>query len=165
MTRPRRLLCPHRQPPSEAAFLTEARREMAMEQNDISGRCLCGTVRFKSSGQVLARRSCWCRDCQYLACGNASVNIIVEAVGIAVEGDLATYESRSDSGNLIRRSFCPNCGTPMFCEAVGEPDYRVIRVGALDDRDNLGSNIVIWTASAPSWALFGHDAEIFVGQP
>ena len=53
----------------------------------------------------------------------------------------------------------------MFCEAVGEPDYRVIRVGALDDRDNLGSNIVIWTASAPSWALFGHDAEIFVGQP
>ncbi len=30
----------------------------------------------------------------------------------------------------------------MFCEAVGEPDYRVIRVGALDDRDNLGPNIV-----------------------
>ena len=34
MTRPRRLLCSHRQPPSEAAFLTEARREIAMEQND-----------------------------------------------------------------------------------------------------------------------------------
>ena len=43
---------------------------------DIEGGCLCGAVRFRSTAAPVATRYCWCRDCQYWASGNATVNVV-----------------------------------------------------------------------------------------
>ncbi|MDF2810020.1 MAG: hypothetical protein K0S56_1051 [Microvirga sp.] len=122
-----------------------------MPDQGFSGGCLCGAVRFSSSRPPLIGRACWCRVCQYLASGNASISIIAESAAMSVAGELAAYESRADSGNVIRRSFCPTCGTPLFCEAVGESEYKVVRVGALDDTELGRPQSIIWAGSAPSW--------------
>ena len=131
----------------------------------ITGSCLCGAVRFSFAEPPIATRACWCRDCQYLAAGNATVNAIFRTDSFRLEGETAEYLSSADSGNRMRRRFCPRCGTPLFSESLDRPDVMVVRVGALDDREPGKPSGTIWTGSAPSW---GHvDAELpsYPGQP
>jgi hypothetical protein len=132
---------------------------------DITGGCLCGAVRLRSTAPPIATRYCWCRDCQYFAAGNATVNVVFARPAVTVEGEIASYGSHADSGNRMRRSFCPKCGTPLFSEAEARPHMLIVRAGALDDRDLAEPSATIWTSSAPRWACIDHDLKQFPGQP
>ena len=99
----------------------------------ITGRCFYGAVRFRFDEAPVATRACWCRDCQYLAAGNASVNAIFRTRSFRLTGAVAEHLSQADSGNTMRRRFCPSCGTPLFAESLDLPDYMAVRAGALDD--------------------------------
>jgi hypothetical protein len=131
----------------------------------ITGGCLCGAVRFRFDEPPLATRACWCRDCQYLASGNASVNAIFATRTFAVTGAVADYRSVADSGNRMRRSFCPACGTALFARSDDRPDAMVVRAGALDDPEIARPAAVIWTASAPSWGHVDPDLPAAPRQP
>jgi hypothetical protein len=131
----------------------------------ITGRCYCGAVRFRFDQPPIARRACWCRDCQYLASGNASVNAIFRVAGFTLEGEVGEYVSTADSGTTMRRRFCPKCGTPLFSEALSRPELIVVRVGALDEREAFGPESVIWTASRPGWGFIDRDLPGCEGQP
>jgi hypothetical protein len=122
--------------------------------NRITGRCFCGAVQFHFDDMPIARRACWCRDCQYLSSGNASINAIFKTATFAVTGKVSDYISTADSGNIMRRSFCPNCGTPLFSRAMNRPDLMVVRGGALDDPALSRPESYIWTASVPDWGLY-----------
>jgi hypothetical protein len=130
-----------------------------------SGRCFCGAMRFRFDHAPLAVRSCWCRDCQYLACGNASVNAFFRRAGLSMEGAPAVYVSRAASGTTMRRSFCPHCGTHLFSEAEARPETVVVRVGTLDDREVGRPASIIWTGSAPGWAELDPAVPHCEGQP
>ena len=131
----------------------------------VTGRCLCGAVTFGFDETPVMTRACWCRDCQYLASGNASMTAIFSTETFTVSGELAAYESAADSGNRIRRRFCPRCGTPLFSNDLALPEYMVVRVGALDDREIGKPQSVIWTGSAPSWGHVDPDIPQTPGHP
>jgi hypothetical protein len=129
----------------------------------ITGRCFCGAVRFQFDSPPVGGRACWCRDCQYLSSGNASINLIFASAGLKISGPTAEYISTADSGNEMRRRFCPSCGTPLFSAATSRPDYVVVRAGALDDPEIARPASTIWTASAPSWGLVDPAVPSFEG--
>lgn len=131
----------------------------------VTGRCFCGAVRFQFDHAPVATRACWCRDCQYLAAGNATINAFFRTAGLTLTGEVAVYVSTSDSGNTMRRKFCPKCGTPMFSQADSRPDMMVVRVGTLDDREIGAPGTTIWTASAPSWGHIDQTRPTCAGQP
>lgn len=118
----------------------------------ITGGCLCGAVRYTFTAPPLFTRSCWCRVCQYLAAGNATVNVGFPSAALNVVGDLRVYASVADSGNRMRRSFCPSCGTPVFSASDARPNAIIVRAGTLDDPELGKPAGIIWTDSAPSWA-------------
>jgi hypothetical protein len=136
-----------------------------MTKSMITGRCFCGAVRFQFDQAPIAVRACWCRDCQYLASGNASVNAIFRTESFTLSGEVSEYVSKADSGNIMRRRFCPTCGTPLFSHSSSRPEVMVVRVGALDDRELGGPASYIWTASAPSWGHVDPDLPNSAGQP
>lgn len=129
-----------------------------------TGRCLCGAVSFKLTGEPVATRICWCRDCQHLA-ANGTVNIMVPADALSVQGEVAEYTKAADSGNHVTRMFCATCGTHLFARSTGRPQFRVVRVGNLDDRDSITPTANIWAASAPAWACLDASLECVDGQP
>ena len=119
---------------------------------EIKGGCLCGAVRYRITAAPIVTRMCWCRVCQYLAAGNASVNACFPSNAIHIEGQPADYRSIADSGNVMHRRFCSSCGTQMFSEAESRPHLIFVRAGTLDDRELAKPAMTIWTASAPTWA-------------
>ena len=132
---------------------------------DITGGCLCGAVRFRSTAAPTATRYCWCRDCQHFAAGGATVNVIFPSAAVIIDGAPKVYDSVADSGNRMRRSFCSSCGSPLFSQAEARPQVLIVRAGALDDPDIAKPSAAIWVSSAPRWACIDPDLEHFPAQP
>jgi hypothetical protein len=120
----------------------------------IEGGCLCGAVRFRAAAAPIRTRTCWCRLCQALGAGGATVNVAFSTEGFVIEGETSDYVSTADSGSTMHRRFCPTCGTPLFSEAAQRPHLIFVRAGALDDREIARPTETIWTSQAPSWACF-----------
>jgi hypothetical protein len=118
----------------------------------ITGGCMCGAVRYSIEAEPITVRSCWCRACQFIGAGSATVNVVFPRDAISVEGELRDYSSPADSGNLMHRQFCPACGTPVFTGSEARPHMLAVRAGTLDDPNIAKPAITIWTAMAPSWA-------------
>jgi hypothetical protein len=119
---------------------------------EITGGCLCRKVRYRVTAAPIATRLCWCRLCQYLGAGNATVNVVFPTNAITIEGETRDYESVADSGNKMHRRFCPSCGTSLFSEAEVRPHLIIVRAGTLDDPEIAKPSLTIWTSEAPTWA-------------
>jgi hypothetical protein len=132
---------------------------------EITGGCLCRKVRFRITAAPLAMRLCWCRDCQYFAAGNATVNVVFPSDALRVEGQLTDFRSVADSGRVMHRHFCPSCGTPLFSAAEERPHLVIVRNGSLDDTELIRPGATIWTDSAPEWAWIDETVPRFAGQP
>lgn len=120
----------------------------------ITGGCLCKSVRYEIDAEPIITRRCWCRLCQYLGAGSETVNVGFPSAAMKVQGELRGFRSVADSGNVMHRRFCPNCGTPMFSEAESRPEVIFVRAGTLDDPEVARPALTIWTSQAPSWACF-----------
>jgi hypothetical protein len=131
----------------------------------VTGGCLCQAVRYTINAEPIVIRECWCRVCQYLGAGSSAVNACFPSAAVQVEGALTHYHSRADSGNRMRRSFCPACGTPVFSAAESRPHLVFVRVGTLDEHGAVRPDVAIWTASAPRWACIDPGIPHQAGQP
>jgi len=129
------------------------------------GACLCGAVRLSIAAEPMLTRLCWCRLCQSLAAGNATVNVVFPSDKVTVEGEVRWYESVAESGNRMERGFCPACGTPLFSQSDARPHLLIVRAGALDDPELLAPQGTIWTDEAPGWAHIDSDLPQFPRQP
>lgn len=120
--------------------------------------CLCGAVRITIDADPIAARMCWCRLCQYLGGGSATVNVGFPSDKVTTTGDVRWHDGIADSGNAMKRGFCPSCGTPLFSKAESRPHLIFIRSGALDHPSLIGPESIIWTDAAPDWAH--HDPDL-----
>jgi hypothetical protein len=132
---------------------------------EITGGCLCKAVRYRITASPIVTRMCWCRVCQYLAAGNATVNTCFPSNAITVEGQLTDYSLIADSGNVMHRRFCAKCGTQMFSEAEARPHLIFVRAGTLDDPEVAKPSATIWVSAAPTWACIDDDLPRVDGQP
>ena len=106
----------------------------------VTGRCLCGAVRWESAETPITTRVCWCRDCQYLGAGSGTVGACFRTATFKVVGKTSDFASVADSG------------TPLFSEAEARPHLIFVRVGTFDDPNLANPAMTIWTSSAPRWA-------------
>lgn len=121
---------------------------------ELTGGCLCKAVRYSIDAEPLVTRVCWCRVCQYIGAGSATVNTCFPSSALKVSGELRDFSMVADSGNVSHRRFCPTCGTHLFSASEARPHLMFVRVGTLDDAELARPDMTIWTASAPSWACF-----------
>jgi hypothetical protein len=120
----------------------------------VSGHCLCGHIRFSIDAEPIGARMCWCHDCQRIASGSATVNVLFPTERVKFEGDFTSIEMVADSGNMVRRGFCPKCGSQLFSATIDPAGMPIrIRSGVLDDPELIAPQAIIWADSAPKWAV------------
>ena len=130
-----------------------------------TGRCNCGAVSAKLSGEPIAVRRCWCRQCQKLASGSATTNAMFATEDLALSGDVATWDYAAASGNTLTQTFCPACGTPVMAQSSARPQFRTMRVGFLDEPHGLTPQVAIWLSEKPGWAVEDDRLDCFEVQP
>jgi hypothetical protein len=120
---------------------------------EVTGRCHCGRIQFRSRVDPRKISICHCTDCQILT-GTAYRISAHTAVADyqALRGEPKTYVKTADSGAKRTQAFCPDCGTPLYAEALENPTVRSLRVGCLDERAALPPRRQIWCRSALAWS-------------
>ena len=130
------------------------------------GSCLCGSVSYSIAAEPLGARMCWCRDCQKIASGSPTVNVLFPADSVDFSGKITKMEKIADSGNRVERGFCPMCGSQLYSRTIDPAGMPIrIRAGTLDNPDLMAPQAIIWTASAPGWARFDPDLPTYPGAP
>jgi hypothetical protein len=127
----------------------------------MSGRCLCGQVRYAGEAEPEFMRCCHCKTCQRHLGTAFSTLVAVPRDSITVKGSLNTYtEPGGTSGEPMHRHFCPNCGSPIIIEREGSPRV-VVMAGTLDDTSFVKPTMNIFCESAQSWVPMSSDAQNF----
>ncbi len=150
---------------SVRAVGASGKRRVVMSIQAIRGGCLCKAVRYESTAEPVITRVCWCRDCQYVGAGSGTVNVFFRTESFSRHGETGDYRSVADSGNVMHRQFCRQCGTPLFTSAEARPHVIGVRAGTLDDPNLVQPAMTIWTSSAPRWACIAESIPRVERQP
>ena len=116
------------------------------------GGCACGDMRYEFSAEPVASLNCHCRDCQR-ATGSAfaALLFVPKAAFRLSKGEPRFHSVTGDSGNLVNRGFCPNCGSPVVSYTAGHPEFVAINVASLDDPSVFRPARNTWISSAQPW--------------
>jgi len=126
---------------------------------------MCGAVRYECSAEPLIAANCHCHDCQR-ATGSAYASVFfVPRNAIKITGEVKYYESKGDSGNSIRRGFCPACGSRLFGLPAVMPENISIMAGSLDDASRHKPAFDIYTSSAAPWDYMNPELAKFPKMP
>lgn len=119
--------------------------------SEFKGGCLCGAVRYECSAEPVFSGNCHCRDCQRISGSGYVSTFFVPEDSVTITGEVKYYDKNGDSGHLVRRGFCPACGSQVF----GKPEIVAgvlgIRAGSLDNPELYHPTMDIYTASAQPW--------------
>src|SRR5439155_26276413 len=103
---------------------------MADENKPITGRCLCGDIRYEYRGAPLKILHCHCESCRRHTSSAVATAVCVVRDGFRYTcAEPITYESSPG----VRRTHCGRCGSPMTYESDRNPNQVDIYVGTLDD--------------------------------
>ncbi len=127
---------------------------MSREGGPITGGCLCGNVRYSADAEPVAQAACHCADCQRQTGSPFTVFVGVPADAFSVEGEtISSYKtSGDDHEGETERSFCSNCGAPVFSASPLAPGVTLIKAGSLDDASWVEPGAEFFTSSAQPWA-------------
>ncbi|MFV2090450.1 MAG: GFA family protein, partial [Pseudomonadales bacterium] len=100
----------------------------------------------------IAQVACHCLACQYAAGGGPSYVISVRREVFRVtKGIPQEFSTLSESGNHVTRTFCGNCGSPLYAYNDAHPEFCAIKVGSLDEPGNYKPRLHVWLSEAQRW--------------
>jgi hypothetical protein len=130
-----------------------------------SGGCACGAIRYTGVREPVAMLNCHCSDCQLSSGAPFASGIVVMTADVSISGTPRTYAVRASSGGLATRSFCADCGTPLFTHNEANPQFMSIRFPSLDDASAFKPMLDIYTASAQQWVCLDQAIPHFPASP
>lgn len=95
----------------------------------MTGKCLCGAVRFTAEGVETEHHACHCGMCRRWSGG--SPLFCASTKGVRFEGE--DRVGRYDSSEWAQRGFCTQCGTPLFY-FLKPANLYLMSVGTFDDQ-------------------------------
>lgn len=117
--------------------------------------CSCGQLTIAVTGDPSFVVACNCLKCQSRTGSVFGVSAYFEDAQVAsINGQSTQFDKISDSGNLSKRHFCPQCGSTVYWQAGSLPDKTGIAVGCFGDPNFPAPKAVVWTSSKHDWVAF-----------
>jgi hypothetical protein len=132
---------------------------------EYAGGCLCGVTRYTVTGDPVRVLYCHCNDCKKQTSAPYSViaSYAKEQVTLESSEFLKTHHSVGDSGGEVKRSFCGQCGSPIFSQIEALPDVVIIKAGSFDDASWLKPTMEIYTKDKLDYAQIDPSIDSFPG--
>lgn len=134
---------------------------MSHKSNTRDGGCTCGHVRYQIISEPMIVHCCHCRGCQQNTGASFALNALFEADRVElVSGEVEeiTVPTPSGAGQDITR--CAKCKVAIWSNYnLGglRERIRFIRVGTLDNPDQLPPDVHIYTCSKQPWVILQKD--------
>jgi hypothetical protein len=119
-----------------------------MLANDLTGGCLCGAVRYRTSIPKLPPTLCHCVSCRRAAGAHAVGLYTVDQDQMAFTPGQPVYYS---SSSKVLRGFCGRCGTALTYWHADWPTDISVTIASLDDPELAAPADHTWMADAPAW--------------
>jgi hypothetical protein len=115
---------------------------------DHAGSCLCGAIRYRVSGEAIARTLCHCASCRRATGGVTVAWAVFAKSHVEIErGEVREYSSSPG----IYWGSCPGCGSLVTYRRDTRPDHIDITTATLDDPDRFPPTVEIWTRERIAW--------------
>jgi hypothetical protein len=132
----------------------------------LSGSCLCGAIRYTVRAEVGELRACHCTHCQKISGAGGTVNALVATKDFEIlEGKPKRYTRTADSGRVLHRYFCGDCGSGIYSQRDIAPERVVVRAGAFDNPGAMKITAHIWTRSKRPWSYIDPASSQTPGSP
>jgi hypothetical protein len=125
-----------------------------------TGQCLCGGIKFEAQGEPLWVAHCHCHSCRRNT--GAPVTTFVGyplSERTYTSGQHKTYSSSPG----VRRSFCPDCGTPLCYESDGFPGEIHLYISTLDAPERFNPQLHVHIADQIPWLNFDDGLPRYTG--
>jgi hypothetical protein len=129
------------------------------------GGCACGAVRYEFSGEPMMMGQCQCRACQRDSGTGHACHLAVAATGFQISGPIKYWDSKADSGNVVSRGFCIDCGSPVASKNAGMTQMMFVRAASLDDPTIFKPQMVVWAGMRQPWDFVNHELPTFERMP
>ncbi|MGE0409198.1 MAG: GFA family protein [Amphiplicatus sp.] len=117
----------------------------------LSGGCHCGAVRYASQASPPFSIICCCTQCQKITGAGRAPQFALPKATVTVDGTLAFFDLKADSGNAVQSAFCPACGSPVYKSSSGFADFLFFHAATLDDPSQYQPQRVVWARSRQPW--------------
>ena len=117
----------------------------------ITGKCLCGAVRYSAASAERHHHACHCGMCRRLSGGPVLASA---ATDVSFEG--AGNITRYRSSDWAERGFCKQCGSHLFYHLV-PLDLYMMCVGSFDDTAPFALASEIFIDEKPAGYAFEGD--------
>jgi hypothetical protein len=125
------------------------------DDQPLTGRCACGTVRFSVSAPFEAARYCHCHNCQRRTGTSSSPNARVAAHAFTIShGGHALRAWQPEGGQA--KWYCAECGGHLFSRP-DRGEHVFVRMGALDADPGIRPEYRQWVSSAAPWEAIPDD--------
>lgn len=112
-----------------------------------NGSCLCGTVKFRTGGDVTDMSHCHCSMCRkFHGAAFATYFSVSELTILSGSEAIGTYESSPG----FSRTFCTQCGSPLPEQSESSNEFFV-PAGLMDDDPGVRPVSHIFTESKAGW--------------
>jgi hypothetical protein len=111
-------------------------------EDEHTGACLCGSVRFTTSGPLDGVLFCHCTQCRKQS-GHffAATSVATDAISVTGADHITWYEASADA----RRGFCSRCGSALFWQSK-DSDRISVLAGAFEKPSGLKARMHVFVA-------------------
>ena len=128
-----------------------------MAELPLTGRCLCGDVRFELTESPVSASYCHCTRCQRRTgtAASASARIAPGSLRILEGEELVRSYDPGDGGFL--KCFCSACGGALWSQNPEDPEWISVRMGIFDEDPGIRPAYHQFVAYAASWEALPDD--------
>lgn len=124
-----------------------------MSHDFLSGRCLCGALKWRAKGGMLWAAICHCEDCRRAASSDYVSWFGVQRAALTWSGPRRFFKS----SRQVTRSFCGDCGSPGSFETEIFPEETHLYSATLDDPSVYHPTAHIFWSERVPWVSFADD--------
>ena len=114
----------------------------------MQGSCNCKAVRFTTSENVKVILNCHCNMCRKANGSAFSTYVVFPDSEFALKSGTLKTTQLSENAS---KSFCSNCGTPIFNENPKYAGLKIVYLGALDNAAHLTPMADTYCESQLKW--------------
>ena len=111
------------------------------------GHCLCGQIRFETSGEPRWVCYCHCASCRRHTASPVSCFVNFNTKNVQFDSPCSTFASSEG----VTRSFCSRCGTPIAYQTERRADEIDLYINAFDEPEAFTPRKHVFYAEHIPW--------------